>query len=301
MGMTHIQTPPKWRTLLILGRASNVPTVWSNCLAGWLIGGMAEYVVLLWLCLGGTLLHIGGMYLNDAFDVGFDRRFRQERPIPAGHIEEKTVWVLGAGAISGGFLCLVWGATVSLMIGLLLVASILLYDALHKHFSFSPGIMAACRFFLILAAFDSSGNPWQGFALWTAFAMAAYIVGLTYVARRESTGGGHRYLAMFIHRGPDRAFFSVEQRSLFLDGANGFACITGLGCLVSSIHPAFSKCPHFQNGLRVAGRHTFGGYDFDCWSGSLMDGSHVNVIFGSFVFSAIYSRYLICLMMPLTG
>ena len=189
MGMTHIQTPPKWRTLLILGRASNVPTVWSNCLAGWLIGGMAEYVVLLWLCVGGTLLHIGGMYLNDAFDVGFDRRFRQERPIPAGHIEEKTVWVLGAGAISGGFLCLVWGANVSLMIGLLLVASILLYDALHKHFPFSPVIMAACRFFLILAAFDSSGNPWQGFALWTAFAMAAYIVGLTYVARRESTGG----------------------------------------------------------------------------------------------------------------
>jgi len=189
MGMTHIQTPPKWRTLLILGRASNVPTVWSNCLAGWLIGGMAEYIVLLWLCVGGTLLHIGGMYLNDAFDVGFDRRFRQERPIPAGHIEEKTVWVLGAGAISGGFLCLVWGANVSLMIGLLLVASILLYDALHKHFPFSPVIMAACRFFLILAAFDSSGNPWQGFALWTAFAMAAYIVGLTYVARRESTGG----------------------------------------------------------------------------------------------------------------
>ena len=189
MGMTHIQTPPKWRTLLILGRASNVPTVWSNCLAGWLIGGMAEYVVLLWLCVGGTLLHIGGMYLNDAFDVGFDRRFRQERPIPAGNIEEKTVWVLGAGAISGGFLCLVWGANVSLMIGLLLVASILLYDALHKHFPFSPVIMAACRFFLILAAFDSSGNPWQGFALWTAFAMAAYIVGLTYVARRESTGG----------------------------------------------------------------------------------------------------------------
>src|SRR5213594_1545943 len=30
---------PYWRTLLILGRASNVPTVWSNCLAGWLLGG----------------------------------------------------------------------------------------------------------------------------------------------------------------------------------------------------------------------------------------------------------------------
>ena len=26
------------RTLLVLGRASNLPTVWSNCLAGWLLG-----------------------------------------------------------------------------------------------------------------------------------------------------------------------------------------------------------------------------------------------------------------------
>jgi hypothetical protein len=56
-------------------------------------------------------------------------------------------------------------------------------------FSFLSCDHGCMPFFLILAAFDSSGNPWQGFALWTAFAMAAYIVGLTYVAKRESTGG----------------------------------------------------------------------------------------------------------------
>jgi hypothetical protein len=189
MGMTQLQQPPKWRTLLILGRTSNVPTVWSNCLVGWLMGGIAGMDVLIWLCLGATLLYVGGMYLNDAFDAGFDRRFRQERPIPAGHIAEKTVWLLGWVAMGLGFLCIVWGGNVSISIGLMLVVSILIYDAVHKHFPFSPVIMAACRFFLILAAFDASGNPWQGFALWTAFAMAAYIVGLTYVAKRESTGG----------------------------------------------------------------------------------------------------------------
>ncbi len=189
MGLSQIQQPPKWRTFLILGRTSNLPTVWSNCLAGWLLGGAGAIQVLGWLCLGATLLYVGGMYLNDAFDAGFDRRFRKERPIPAGHVEEKTVWLLGWGAMGAGFVCLVMGSQVSLSIAFLLVLSIIIYDAVHKHFPFSPVIMAACRFFLILAAFDSSGHPWQGFALWTAFAMAAYIVGLTYVAKRESTGG----------------------------------------------------------------------------------------------------------------
>ena len=28
-----------WYALLILGRVSNLPTVWWNCFAGWLLGG----------------------------------------------------------------------------------------------------------------------------------------------------------------------------------------------------------------------------------------------------------------------
>ena len=189
------QQTPNWRSYLILGRISNLPTVWSNCLVGWLmgdgmgIGGAVGWGVLLWLCLGGTLLYVGGMYLNDAFDAGFDRQFRKERPIPAGHVKEETVWLLGWGQMVLGFACLVFGCQVSWIIALMLVGSIILYDAVHKHVPFSPVIMAACRFFLVLAAFDASGNPWQGYALWPAFALAAYIIGLTYVAKRESTGG----------------------------------------------------------------------------------------------------------------
>src|SRR5260221_167869 len=33
----------KLRTLLILGRVSNLPTVWSNCLAGWWLGGGGNF------------------------------------------------------------------------------------------------------------------------------------------------------------------------------------------------------------------------------------------------------------------
>src|SRR5687768_18320093 len=80
------------RTLLVLGRASNLPTVWSNCLAGWILGGEGQWSGLMLLMLGGTFLYLGGMYLNDAFDSEFDRQHRPERPIPSGAISLGEVW-----------------------------------------------------------------------------------------------------------------------------------------------------------------------------------------------------------------
>src|SRR5947199_6025840 len=84
--------PPYWRTLLDLGRVSNLPTVWSNCLAGWLLGGGGPAWRFALLCFGATCLYVGGMYLNDAFDVEFDREFRRDRPIPSGAISLQAVW-----------------------------------------------------------------------------------------------------------------------------------------------------------------------------------------------------------------
>lgn len=55
-------------------------------MAAWILGGGGNNL-LLRLCLGASLLYIGGMFLNDACDVWFDVRHRRERPIPAGHIK----------------------------------------------------------------------------------------------------------------------------------------------------------------------------------------------------------------------
>src|SRR5436853_7511544 len=89
------ETKKYLRTLLVLGRVSNLPTVWSNCLAGWLLGGGGSAASLLLLCGGATCLYIGGMYLNDAFDIEFDRLNRKERPIPSGAISSGDVWGYG--------------------------------------------------------------------------------------------------------------------------------------------------------------------------------------------------------------
>src|SRR5438093_7148770 len=143
--ITRTSPPPYWRTLLILGRASNLPTVWSNCLAGWLLGGGGELKRLEMLCAGSTFLYLGGMYLNDAFDAQFDQQHRAERPIPSGAIRAASVWawgfcwlVLGIGDLS------LLGKTTAVLAALL-AASILVYDAVHKIFAFSPVLMAACR------------------------------------------------------------------------------------------------------------------------------------------------------------
>ena len=56
---------------LRLGRVSNLPTVWSNVLTGLaLVGALQPDASLLVLVLALSLFYVGGMYLNDAFDLG---------------------------------------------------------------------------------------------------------------------------------------------------------------------------------------------------------------------------------------
>ncbi len=57
-----------WPTALRLGRVSNLPTVWTNVLAGAVLSGAPLAPVrVLALMLGLSTFYIAGMYLNDAF------------------------------------------------------------------------------------------------------------------------------------------------------------------------------------------------------------------------------------------
>lgn len=181
------------RTLLILGRASNLPTVWSNCLAGWWLGGGGSVARLFLLAVGATCIYVGGMYLNDAFDVDFDRQHRPERPIPSGTITLGEVWGLGIGWLALGTVLLFFFGPAAALLTLLLVASVLVYDAVHKAVAFSPVLMALCRLFLFLVAASTARAGVTGLAIWYAIALACYIIGLSYVARSESTRGAIDY------------------------------------------------------------------------------------------------------------
>src|SRR6266478_6104245 len=115
------------RALLVLGRASNLPTVWSNCLAGWTLGGGGESGRLALLAAGATFLYVGGMYLNDAFDAQFDLQHRPERPIPSGAISAAAVWKWGLSWLLVGLISLSGLGKLTTVLAVLLATSILIY------------------------------------------------------------------------------------------------------------------------------------------------------------------------------
>ena len=176
------------RTLLVLGRVSNLPTVWSNCLAAWVLAGGGAWDRFALVCLGATLLYTGGMFLNDAVDVPFDRQYRPERPIPSGKILARSVWVLSIIWLLAGLAVFFALGKLPVVFASALLVLIVVYDVVHKRTTVAPVLMAGCRFLLYLVAAASviTGHL-NSSVLQPAMALAAYVLGLSFLARGEST------------------------------------------------------------------------------------------------------------------
>ncbi len=202
------------RPWLHLARISNLPTVWTNVTAAWLLaGGGLTDVRLAWLLLAGSLIYTGGMILNDAADAKFDAEHRPERPIPSGSVGLRTAWVVSCAMLFvGGVIALGYGANPQL-VGLLLGA-VVFYDLYHKRWAGSVVVMGACRLLLYLVSASAVspfaavskkeslsffGAQWHyetGFlpagpmmVMPFAIALGCYVVGITLAARLEHKGG----------------------------------------------------------------------------------------------------------------
>ena len=177
------------RTALTLGRVSNLPTVWTNTLAGAVLAGAggfgAEFALML---LAFSLFYTGGMFLNDAFDAQFDAAQRPERPIPAGTVSRRAVFGFGFGMMALGAALLAWFGAAPALAGLALAAAITYYDWNHKGNLFSPVVMGLCRVLVYVGAGLCTTLELPD-ALWTgAGLMLCYLIGLTYVAKQENLG-----------------------------------------------------------------------------------------------------------------
>jgi len=199
---------------LVLTRCSNLPTVWSNVISGWLLG-MAAVIrtptvvvpsalsgTLFILLLGISLLYVAGMILNDVFDYEWDCANRPERPLPSGLISpSKAKWVgtiilllgLALSVFSvGRFL----NPTVLAITGLLVIF-ILWYDIAHKGNPLAPVIMGACRALLPMIGFivaTIDGIYAQPNIVYVyAVVLGIYTYALTWVAKYELTPTKNSY------------------------------------------------------------------------------------------------------------
>jgi 4-hydroxybenzoate polyprenyltransferase len=230
-----------WRTFVVLGRVSNLPTVWSNCAAAWLIAGGSDWTRFALVCAGASLLYTGGMWLNDAFDSRFDARFRPERPIPSGTIPAKTVFLLGALMLGAGILVIAltgrtsgfWAAGLSLCI--------VLYDAVHKKTALAPALMALCRFLLYVTAASAAPGGITAPVLLFGAVLAIYIVGVSVLARHESTDTRFNYAAAPLLFTPAiAALWTIAGRQMPLQAlfAAGF-----VAWLLWCLQPVLAKRP----------------------------------------------------------
>jgi len=183
------------RLLFRLGRVSNLPTVWSNVIAGAVLGGTTLQVgTISLLMVAVSLFYIGGMFLNDAFDRGIDAKERPERPIPSGEISASQVFAAGFALLASGSATAMWAASsqegvaaVSVLgTSAALAAAIVLYDMAHKGNRAAPLIMGGCRGLVYLLAAIATGGDVGAVLGLPAVALLFYVAGLTYVAAQEN-------------------------------------------------------------------------------------------------------------------
>lgn len=186
-----------WRVALRLGRVSNLPTVWTNVMTGVVLaGGAAGDPRVAWLLVALSLCYTAGMFLNDAFDRDFDARHRPERPIPAGEVTARSVFLAGFGMMGVGVALLAWAGYGYAQgtgwrpaaAGLVLAATIVFYDSHHKQNALSPVVMGLCRMLVyITAAYTFTIFP-PGPVFAMATLLLCYLIGLTYIAKQEHLG-----------------------------------------------------------------------------------------------------------------
>ncbi|MEW5727693.1 MAG: UbiA family prenyltransferase [Pseudomonadota bacterium] len=171
--------------LLRLGRVSNLPTVWTNLLAGMAVTGAVAPGALALLVPAASLFYVAGMFLNDAFDREIDAVERPERPIPSGQVEARAVFVAAAAMMAAGLALVAPLGLPPLAAAAALCAAIVYYDADHKGNPASPLVMGGCRALVYVLAAHAVGGAGTAWML-PSLALLAYVAGLTYAARQEN-------------------------------------------------------------------------------------------------------------------
>jgi 4-hydroxybenzoate polyprenyltransferase len=177
---------PGLSTLLRLGRISNLPTVWTNVLAGsFIAGGPQSPSAILLIIVVMSAFYIGGMYLNDYFDRAIDARDRPGRPIDAGEIRAGSVLSIGFGLLALGVALMTWFGAAAILCGLLLAGVIVLYDVWHKGNALSPVVMGSCRALVYIGTGVAVAGGISQATLVGAIALACHVAGITYAAKQE--------------------------------------------------------------------------------------------------------------------
>ena len=181
------------RAYLLLSRVSNLPTVWSNVLAGWTVARMGppagEGGSVAAIAVAVSLLYVGGMFLNDAFDAGFDSAHRPDRPVPAGDVARGEAFSVGFALLAAGVGIAAMTAAATVVWAIALAAAIVLYDVRHKGVRVGPLVMGLCRGLVYCLAAAAAASVSAAVVVAAAI-LIGYTASLTMVAKQAGPRAG---------------------------------------------------------------------------------------------------------------
>ncbi|HEY3914045.1 MAG TPA: hypothetical protein VGN61_06120, partial [Verrucomicrobiae bacterium] len=85
------------------------------------------------------------------------------------------------------------------------------YNAIHKWTPFAPIIMGACRLGVYLVAASTAANGLNGEVIWKGIALASYVAGLSWIARKESTHVRVNYWSCILLAAPIFMAFCIDD------------------------------------------------------------------------------------------
>lgn len=177
------------KALWVSSRPGVIPSVFSNLMLGWCLGGGLQAFVrsgcfpwddVLIILLGGFCFYLYGMWGNDFIDADWDARNRARRPVPLGMIRRPTLGICTVGAAVAGLFF------VHSVEAVILVMIITLYNVTHKYWSGSVVFMGACRGMLVLMAAGAAAGERNFLLIPCVIALTLYVAGVTWWAREEN-------------------------------------------------------------------------------------------------------------------
>jgi 4-hydroxybenzoate polyprenyltransferase len=150
----------------------------------------ANSVHLIALMVSSGLLYIGGIVLNDYFDIEIDKRERPFRPLPSGNISKRHALTIAMVAmLIANTIALIFGP-VSVAVSLVLTFAIIVYDYRLKHGLSGPFAMGSARFLNVIFGASPAllylNNHSYAIVGTAAASLFLYIVAITLLSKKET-------------------------------------------------------------------------------------------------------------------
>lgn len=184
------------RQYLLLIRLPNAFTAPSNILTGYFAVVLPSHTNisnLSILMLSSALLYISGIVFNDYFDIEIDRKERPLRPLVTGIITSKKAFTIALAAMVAANILVFTVDVISLIVAIILSATIIGYDYRLKQTMAGPITMGSARFLnIFLGASPAFGGLFFSHDIFlvlrlilVSMLMLLYVLSISILSRRE--------------------------------------------------------------------------------------------------------------------